>query len=54
LAPDGTKKHWDFFPWDSINVQFDIKDEERCICERIVNSLLKFWIGKLGNPKTQM
>jgi hypothetical protein len=44
----------DFLPWDSINVQFDIKDEESYIWERIIDSLLKFWIDKLRNPKTQM
>jgi hypothetical protein len=54
LALGGTKKYWDFLPWDSINVQFDNKDEERCIWERIVDSFLKFWINKLGNPKIQM
>jgi len=54
LVPGGTKKTLGFSPTGLHNVQFVIRDEERCIWERIVDSLLKFWIDKLRNPKTQM
>jgi hypothetical protein len=48
------KKTLGFSPMGLHNVQFVIRDEESCIWERIVDSLIKFWIDKLRNPKTQM